>query len=337
MATIKDIAREAGYSVSTVSRVLSGHPDVSGAARSRIMEVVEARHFVVNRNAANLKRQSTRTIVLVIKGRSNMLFQSILEFIQADVTEAGYAVAVEYVDEDADEVVRAAALAREAKPEGILFLGGEKQHLRDSFGQIGLPAVVVTDSAEGLGFPDLSSVSGDDVAGGRRAMDHLLDHGHRAIGIVGGKAGVSTTSRLRLDGAVAALAERSVPFDPNRQVEAARYSLAEGYRATMALLDRFADLTALFCMSDIQAIGAIRALQDRGRSVPLDVSVMGFDGTELSDYTTPRLSTIHQYRERLAARSVEILLSQLHGEPGGIHELLPSTLKKGESVRALDG
>ena len=157
--TIVDIAKEAGYSVSTVSRVLNGRRDVSEEARDRIMRIVEAYQFVPNNNAKHLKQTVSQSILILVKGTSNMLFTNIIEVIQDTIEGSDYSLRVHYLDEDADEVKEAVRMCREHKPMGILFLGGNIQYFHEEFELVNVPCVLVTDRADKLGFRNLASVS----------------------------------------------------------------------------------------------------------------------------------------------------------------------------------
>jgi len=339
--TIKDIARRSGYAVGTVSRVLNGHPDVSDAARERILAVVRETGFQPNVNARHLKQRGSRDIAVVVKGAGNLLFARILEETQARIKAADKTAAVYYLDEDDDEVEQAIRVSRELKPLGILFLGGNRGNFRDRFAQVKCPCVLISTRADELGFDNLSSVSTDDVAGSERAMGCLLDAGHRKVGVIGGESAVVSperqcnTSQLRLTGCMQACTRRGIPFDPLRQTAQVRYSMEGGYRGANELLDRDPGITGLFAMADVMAIGALRAIRDRGLRVPEDVSVVGYDGIEQGGYTVPRLATIRQGADQLARRGVEILLSQIAGERGAVHEIVPFELIEGESVRPL--
>jgi LacI family transcriptional regulator len=142
----------------------------------------------------------------------------------------------------------------------------------------------------------------------------------------------SQPAQTRYVGCEQAFLEQGEVFEPDRQYESALFSIADGYRAMGRLLDKMKDLTAVFAMSDVMAVGAIRALRDRGRKVPEDVSVIGFDGIELGSYLTPKLATIRQEREQIADRSVEILLSCINEEAKAVHELVPFRIISGEST-----
>ncbi len=341
--TIKDIARRSGYAVGTVSRVLNGTPGVSPEARSRVLAVVAETGFQPNDNARHLKQRRSESIAIIVKGVGNMLFASILETMQSLIKAAGKAAAVYYLDEDDNEVEQAVRVCRELKPMGILFLGGNRGNFLKSFGQIVCPCVLVSNRASAMGFPNLSSVATDDIDGAASAMGFLLDAGHRAVGVIGGESCVVSpellcnTSQLRLTGCIRACAQRGVPFDPASQTAQARFSMEGGYEGTRVLLDRMPELTAIFAMSDVMAIGAIRAVLDRGRRIPEDVSVMGYDGIEQAHYCTPRLTTIRQGADQMARRGVEILLAQLAGEQDAVHEIIPFSLTLGESVRHMKG
>ena len=142
--TIKDIARESGYAVGTVSRVLNNHPDVSEKARERILAVVAKNGYTQNANAKNLKQSVNRSLLVLVKGVRNELFAALVEQLQGLVNNTPYTLLVDYFDEDTDEVQRAIALCAEKKPQGILFLGGNADNFKRSFGRITLPAVLVT-------------------------------------------------------------------------------------------------------------------------------------------------------------------------------------------------
>lgn len=332
--TIKDIARESGYSVSTVSRVLNNHRDVSPEARTRIMEIVDLHNFVLNSNARQLKQTVSMTIAVVVKGSSNMMFASIVEEIQRRVEKTKYTVSVYYLDEDDNEVEYTMLLCREQKPVGILFLGGNPSNFQGSFEQVKIPCVLVSNSSQNLGISNLSSVAVDDEAAAKCAVDYLIQNGHKKIGILGGDTGISYTSYLRLEGSKAAMEENGIVFD-DKYYEKTRYSYESAYQAMQRLLKKKIDITAVFAMSDVIAIGAIRALMDENYRVPEDVSVIGFDGIELGKYYNPKLTTMKQHFTAMADQSVRILLDMVERDQDAIHELVPFELISGESVKNL--
>lgn len=329
--TIKDIARESGYAISTVSRALNNHPDVSEEAKARIRQVVEARGFVPNANARKLKQTEAKSIVFVVKSTANMFFAGMLVQLQQLVSRAGYDGVVQYLDEDGDEVVLARQLSRELKPRGIIFLGGSAEHFRKGFADIHLPCVLATVVSEELVFPNLSMVGVDDRKGGAAAIDHLLANGHKDILILGADPAYSNPSYKRLQGCNDSFTAHGMELAPRRYLRTS-FSFEAAYQAMDAWLKEGQRPQAVFAMSDTTAIGAIRALNDHGLRVPEDVSVIGYDGVELANFYTPRLCTMHQPSERIAQASVELLLGCIEKNQPARTLMLEAELVFGESV-----
>jgi len=336
--TIKDIARESGYAVGTVSRVLNDHPDVSPEARRKILAVVEARHFTPNSNAKHLKQQASSGVSIIVKGTRNMLFAGILELLQSELRQRGYPAFVTYIDEEDNEVQQARLLCRERKPLGILFLGSYLPYFSEGFEQrISVPCVLVTNSARELKYRNLSSVSTDDVAAAEYCIRYLAGRGHRSIGILGGISCGSDASSARLLGCRRGFTAACLPFDQSRQYQSARFSMDSGYAAMGKLLAAMPEMTAVFAFSDAMALGALRALRDRGKRVPQDISIIGFDGIELGRYAIPSLTTIKQDDRALAKRGADILLDQIaNPEACAVHETVAFRLMDGESVQDLE-
>ena len=331
--TIKDIAKEAGYSVGTVSRVLNDATGVSEKAKKRVMEVVNKHHFQLNSNAKHLKKQSKDGIAIIIKGTKNMFLAGIVEQMQDLIRRKDYACMVYYLNEDDNEVEQAIVICRERQPRGILFLGTNREYFNQRFQLITVPCVMVTNPGQQFGLENLSSVSTDNEAAAQYAIEHLLAMGHKNIGVLGGKIAISQTVLSRYKGCVNAFESHNVPFEPEKQYEMAYFNISDGYYAMQRMLKKMPEVTAVFAMADVMAIGAIRAIQDAGLRVPEDISVIGFDGLDIGNYMVPRLTTIQQHSERIASRSVEILLNNIDNEKlEAVHELEPFYLVPGESV-----
>jgi LacI family transcriptional regulator len=336
--TIKDIARESGYSVGTVSRVLNNHPDVSEKARKKVMEVVDKYHFRLNNNAKHLKQQINSGIVIIVKGTRNMLFASMVETLQKLIREKEYACVIDYIEEDDHEVEQALQVCREKQPLGIMFLGGNLANFKERFAEVDIPCVLVTNSTETVNFENLSSVSIDDTVAAEKAIEHLVSLGHKRIGIIGGEMKEmkhSNPAKSRYDGCVSAFQRLSLPFDAEKQFEATHFTMEGGYQAMGRLMDKMSDLTAVFVMSDVMALGAIRAVRDRGLRVPDDISVIGFDGIEMGQYLVPKLTTIQQPSFDLAERCVDILLQCICENKPAVNEIIPFYFIEGESAKVL--
>lgn len=334
--TIKDLAAQTGYSVGTISRVLNNQPHVSVQAREAILRAAEESGFQLNANAQQLKQQHGNTIIAICKGAGNELFNSLLVALQSRIDQTEYPLVVDYIDENENEVRRAVRLCREKKPLGILFLGGNQENFRREFHLISQPCVLVTSSANQLPFRNLSSVTSDDALAARLAVEHLAALGHRKIVVIGGQRDKSDTTALRYAGCQAAFRDHGIDFDAEQDYKTCRFSFEGGFQAAQALLEQDRKFTALFAMSDVMAIGAIRALKDAGKRVPEDVSVMGLDGLDMGQYTLPRLSTVAQSVETLAQESLTLLCQAIEEGASARHKTIPVTLLEKESVRTLD-
>lgn len=331
--TIKDIARESGFSVSTVSRALNNHPDVGEETKRRVREIVTAHQFIPNSNARQLKQQQSRDLVILVKGSDNHFFSAVLEKMHQRIDEEGYNAVVHYLDEEGDELRVAEQFYRERKPLGMIFLGGNVEAFRERFGAISIPCVLATTMSDELQFDNLSQVGVNDRACGRMAAEHLIANGHREIAVIGGGCSVSSMSQKRWEGCVEAFKAHNIPCD--EAYERASFCYESAYQAMKRILERRPHVTAVFAMSDVMAVGAVRALADAGKQVPEDVSVMGFDGIDLGRYYVPALTSVAQPAGEIARTSVRLLVKSIErGVPAKKVEL-EATLTKGQSVRAI--
>lgn len=330
--TIKDIAQISGYGVGTVSRVINNHPDVSDKARKCILEVVEQYGFEPNSNAKHLKMQASSSIIIIVKGTANLLFADLVEKLQDRFTLMEENTSIYYLDEDANEVERARQLCKTRNPKGIVFLGGNLEFFASGYENMKIPSILITNNASRLQIPSLSSITTCDEDAALAAVDHLAANGHTRIGVIGGDISGDQISRRRLEGAERGFEKNKLSFDETKQYVSGRFSMDSGYQAARRLLTDNPELTAIFAMGDVIALGAMRAIYDMGKRVPEDVCIIGYDGIQLAEYSHPRLTTIRQDTELMAIRGADILLSRIHHARDAVHETVPFQLVKGESV-----
>lgn len=333
--TIKDLARETGYSVGTISRVLNNHPNVSDKAKKTVLEAVKRSGFILNTSARDLKQQQSENILVIVKGNSNELFASLVEAVQALFMDTKYTLVTDFLDEEDNEVLRARQLCNNKKPRGILFFGGNSKNFQEDFDKIEVPCVLVTNNATELAFDNLSSVSTDDCMAAQCAVDYLLDSGHKQIALIGGTS-ASDTSRFRRIGWEKAHLSRGMKLEECGPHIGGRYSFRGGYEAMDQLLQRGIKVSAVFAMADVMAIGVISAISDHGLKVPEDISVVGFDGLQIGEYYCPKLTTIEQNVEQLAKRGYEMLIERIEEEAPARHETVPFRLNQRQSVKTID-
>ena len=320
--TIKDIARESGFAIGTVSRALNNAPGVSAETRQKILEVVNRHNYEPNANAKHLKQQANDGIALIVKGTQNMLFADILEQLQSVIEESGYVATVYYIDEEANEVAQARRICAERKPYGILFLGSNLEYFTPDLEDLGIPCLLLTNSAATLNIPNLSSVSVDDVSASSLMIEYLYAQGHRKIGLIGGKPDQSRPSLSRLTGSQSAMFRLGLPFEMEKQYAYARFSLQSGYTAMEYLLKHCPDITAVFAMSDLMALGAIRALNDHGLRVPQDIRLASLYDDEALQGCTPQITAVSFDAEQLGRRTAQQLLSLIRHQPVETRTLL---------------
>lgn len=333
--TIKDIAKACNVSVSTVSRVLNNRPDVSESVRRQVLEMVQSKGYIPNNSARDLVRTRSDSIGVVVRGTGNQFFSSMLKTISSEIDRSGYTMVLHIIDSDADEVKAGAILEREKKLRGLIFLGGRFDYTPAELSLVGVPYVccTYTNCFGTLDKEDYSSVSIDDHVTAYSSVERLIDMGHRRIAALVPSCDDRSISELRYNGFRAALRDRGIPFDPALLQETGSFDMGACYLGMTRLIDSGADFSAVFAVSDTAAIAAIKALEDRGRSVPEDCSVITIDGLKLSEYVNPTLTTMVQPVEELCRQSVSILLSILEGCGAAKHLRLEARLREGASVR----
>ncbi|MBS6161723.1 MAG: LacI family DNA-binding transcriptional regulator [Firmicutes bacterium] len=329
--TIKDIANAAGVGIATVSRVLNNSGAASSDVREKVMKAVRELNYIPNNNARNLKLGHSKTIVLLAKSIVNPFFQKMIPVIERQVMLRGYNLDIRNVSysESEMEVARCEVLNRNLC--GIIIMGGKFGYCNEDFEALKVPCVLVTIKASKEVDESLySSVIIDDVAETKKAVDYLVELGHRRIGCIANSyQNITTPNHLRFCGYKKALECHGIPFDSSLVSTAniADSGYAFGFNMMKSMLARNRDMTAVVTMADVMAIGAAKAAFTEGLRVPEDISVVGFDGIEESDYYNPSLDTIVQPAQPMAQQTVDSLFEMIQGGPTS-HIVLEGTLVK---------
>ena len=336
--TIKDVAEYSGVSVSTVSRVLNHHPAVSDAVRARVMEAVEKLHYVPNNSARDLVRPQSDAIGLVVRGVGNPNFTGVIPAIENAIGQAGYTMVLHQIRSGEDEIQAGASLARSKRLRGLILLGGCFDYTPEQTAALDIPFVCCsfTNSFGSLDRSAYSSVSIDDQEEARRAVELLIRNGHRKIAVLLDSVCDHSISELRYKGYRAALRDSGIPFDADLLVETdGCFEMPETYAGASRLIKSGADFTAVFTLSDTTAMAAMKALEDHGRRVPEDCSVIAIDGINVSEYVNPTLTTMVQPVEEMGRESVHILADMIEQRCSSRHLRLEARLRQGGSVRQI--
>ena len=339
--TIKDIAKKCGVGVSTVSRAINNHPDISDETREKILQVIKENNFVPNSTARSLKCTQTETIAVLIKGIDNPFFQKMIKVFEEEIQHRKYTFLLHRVDSNQDEIEVALQLIKERKLKGIIFLGGWFSHDEKRLKQINIPFVLSTISMfEGVDKKIYSSVSVDDVKESKKAVDCLCEYGHEKIVMLAAQPWDESISGLRVQGYKKALEERQIPINENLirytfQEETA-FTMENGYKLMKELLESDEEFTAVYAISDSMAIGASKAILESGKKIPEDYSVMGFDGLDIAYYYNPSISTIRQPVEDMAKETSKILFDLIENNADNRHKIFDGELVVRQSVARLN-
>ncbi|WP_055491676.1 LacI family DNA-binding transcriptional regulator [Streptomyces sp. TP-A0356] len=348
MATMVDVARSAGVSVATVSHVLNGTRPVLPRTRQAVLDAIDELGYTPNTLARSLVTSRTRSIGLAVSAISNPYFTEILQGVEAGALEHGYGLLIADPHDDPVHERKVVQLLHERRVDGMIVApSADPRGLLALLGRHGVPTVFLDRLVDGIpaGVPPRRATAGDTSvrdagdtstrdAGDTSVWDedadapfrfdqvcaenaepmarlvaHLTGLGHRRIGLVAGLPGFSTTTE-RISGYRHGLAAAGLPYD--ERLMARGDSAAEGAeRATAALLSLAAPPTALVTANNAMTIGALRALRDRGLSVPDDLALCCFDDFAWADLFSPRLTAISQPSREIGAQAVRLLLDRL--------------------------
>lgn len=335
--TIKDIAKLCGVGVSTVSRAINDHPDINPETKQMIMDVIKENNYIPNNSARNLKRSDSRTIAVLVKGLDNPFFGKMIRVIEEEIRKKKYSMVVHHVESEEDEVVAALELEREKKLRGMIFLGGFCSETSESLAKVKVPIVLVTSAKPQLEEKGCySSVSVDDVKESYRMVDYLCQLGHKNIAILTATMQDTSVGKLRLQGYLKALEKHKIKVNESLikyMKDNEDYSMRCGYMLMKELLESPEEISSVFAISDSLAIGACRAIHDKGLRVPEDISVAGFDGIEIGAYYTPSLTTIRQPVEEIAKEATKILFNVIKKKTIHTHKFFEGELIVRESTK----
>lgn len=329
MATIRDVAREAGVSTATVSRVLSRPDVVNAETRASVMVAIENLGYTPNAAAKSLRTLRSGKILVTVPDIANPFFSLILQGIESAALRSGYAVLLGDTQHDDAREQQYALMLQRREADGLIFLGHRLPKAAAGIvrskprGQA--PVVNGCEFSPSLGVP---SVHIDNAKAAFEAIDHLCQLGHRRIGVVTGPM-ASPLSRDRLKGATAR-ADR----DRTRvtiAVAGGDFSIESGIAAGDQLLSAARPPTGIFCFNDEMAIGVLHSARQRRLHVPVDLSVIGFDDIRFAQYMDPPLTTIRQPMRELGEATVRLLLNILRGN---VKDAVSVTLPHALIVRA---
>ena len=311
VAKLSDVARHAGVSLATASRVVNDSSyRVTDKLRDRVLAAAEALHYVPNAHAQALVRTDTRTIGVIVRDVSDPYFSEITRGIQRVAGDHGRLVIICNAYRDMERELAYVRLLHSQRVDAIIFASSgldDRAFSQKLSTQLG----AFSNAGGRVALLGRHHVVGDavipDNAGGARVLAQaLVALGHRRIGVISGPP-LLTTTRDRLDGFRGALVEAGIPLPQTRMVNA-DFSRDGGFAATLQLIEQAPDITAIFAFNDAMAIGALAALRERQIMVPDDISVAGFDNIPMTEDVMPSLTTVHVPMSDMGACAMELAL-----------------------------
>jgi LacI family transcriptional regulator len=322
LPTIRDVAKLAGVSIATVSRVAnaSQHP-VQEQTRRRVLAAIEQLDYRPNALARGLLSKRSGTIGLLVPDIANPYYADIVRGIEDTVSSAGYTVIICNTDRQPQKVEGYLTLLQEKQCDGIIFAGGGRRggQRLSSLPDLGIKVVLI-----GRHDVDLPAVAVDNRGGAHGATSHLIRQGHRRIGFIGGPP-ESTTTQDRQAGFETALSEQRISPD-RRYLRYGDLRPQGGYQAMRELLELTERPTAVLIANDLMALGAIKAIRDEGLSIPRDLAVVGFDDILMASYMDPSLSTVAVPMYQLGQEAARTMLGLLRGDGDSPAKTLPTKL-----------
>jgi len=335
--TIKDVAREAQVSPATISYVLNGKENISEETKARVYAAMEKLNYVPNLSARGLANNTSKLIGVVIPqtepGSSlifnNNFYSEIVSAIEYHARIRGYHVLISASDANESYF----KLAKERNLDGIIVIGVYPDQFFFDVKKTQIPIVLIDSYFDDHYFHNIQI---NDRYGGYIATRYLLEKGHRRIGIFTGQLKEGGVVKKRFDGYVDALKEYDLPLRMEDVFEGT-VDFHSGLELAHRLADSKTDITAVFCMADILAIGAMKGFHDRGLRIPEDISIVGFDDLVVAQYMWPGLTTVHQDIAAKGEKAVQILINSINNPHFGKQEcILPISLVERESVKQLE-
>ena len=331
MATMKDIARIAQVSTSTVSHVINNSRFVSDEIREKVLKVVKELNYTPSALARSLKMKETKTLGLLVTATNNPFFAEVVSGVEKYCHQHKYNLILSTTDGEKDRLINNLQTLMQKQVDGLLLMCADSRLQMGKDLNLPIPAVIMD------WWPTEESadrIFENSEYGGYLATKSLIEHGHRNIAIITGNLKKSL-ARNRLEGYKKALAEAQISLRPEWIIES-NFDFEGGLKGMDQLLSLNSRPTAVFASNDSIAVGAYQSLWRHGLQVPQDISIIGYDNIELAKYLSPPLSTINQPKAELGKLAVETLLQRLKNPSENYRTLLlqPELILR-ESIKTL--
>ena len=316
MATIKDVAKMAGVSTTTVSHVINKTRFVAKETEEAVMQAIKSLKYSPSAVARSLKVNTTKSIGMIVTTSESPYFAEIIHAVEDHCYRQGYSLFLCNTQNDPEKIKNHVEMLTKKRVDGLLVMCSEyTQHSLDALSGFSSVPMVVMDWGPNA---DTDIIEDNSFNGGYIATKHLIDCGHKAIGLIAGELD-KTTAKTRYEGFVKAMNEANLPIHENWIMEGF-FEPEDGYECMNKILSQDSLPTAVFCCNDVMALGAISAITEKGLRVPDDISIIGYDNIHSSRFYAPPLTTIHQSKSRLGAQAVNLLFERIANKDNDSHE-----------------
>lgn len=311
MATIKDVAKMAGVSTTTVSHVINKTRFVAEDTTKQVLSAIKSLNYSPSAVARSLKINTTKSIGMIVTTSEAPYFAEIIHAVEEHCYRQGYSLFLCNTQNDPEKLKNHLAMLAQKRVDGVLVMCSE--YTADSLNLLtdyqDLPMVVMDWGPANI---QTDVIQDNSFEGGYLATKYLIENGHTDIGIIAGDLN-KTIAQRRYQGFIKAMEEAKLAVNPH-WVNEGHFEPEDGFECMNKILNQPRIPSAVFCCNDVMALGAISAITERGLSVPQDISIIGYDNIHASRFYAPPLTTIHQSKTRLGASAINLLLARINGK-----------------------
>lgn len=331
--TIKDVAKRAGVSTATVSRIINNKPGYSEETKKKVLKAIDELDYHPNVIARGLVSKRTQTIAVLVPHLSSILISMFLRGIEDITHKMGSSVIVCHTESNGKKTMKYLQLLRDKQIDAIIFVS---EILKEDYYQfikkMGIPLVLLSTKSFTHQVP---YVKVDDRLAAYTATEYLIQKGHRKIGMLCGNKDDMIAGQPRIDGFLSALRSYNIPYNERNLVSTKGFNFKDGIEGCKKLIKQFPDMSAIFAASDEMAIGVLRTAYEMGINVPAELSVIGYDNLDISQMSIPPLTSVSQPLVQMGKLAAEMIFEMLRTNNTVESRILPHEIVERESVKAL--
>lgn len=330
-ATLKDIAKESGVSIKTVSRALNDYPDINRKTKARILEIAKKRDYSPNLLAKSLRDNKSYTIGYIISDTMNEFFWDVAYAIESEFKKYKYGILTSFSNNNPSVELEALKLLISRQVDGIILasIGSNCEFIREIIEKLNIPVVVIDNKVKGL---KCNVVLHDNINGAYLLTKHLIEHGHKEIACISGPQN-ETSGKRRIEGYIKALQEFNLKTHDDF-LKISDWTISGGYQAALQLFKaKQKKPAAVFICNSVMALGSLKALRELDLKVPQDVALVSFDSLNFIEATNPALTTLERSDYKIGEAAAKLLYENILDRDNSKKEVKEIYIETGLSIR----